>query len=117
MDASVDQRPVSPELAVRARRTADGVVLSVTGTVDLATAEQFQAAFDHALQQRHEVLVVDLTGVGFLSSVGLRLLLEAHEKAGTMRVVPGETVHRAVEVAGLHQVLAIHPTVEDALRR
>jgi anti-anti-sigma factor len=117
MDASVDQRPVGSDLAVRVRGTVDAVVLSVTGEVDLATAEQFQAAFDHVLQQQHEVLVIDLTGVGFLSSVGLRLLLEAHEKAAAMRVVPGETVGRAVEVAGLHQVLAIHPTVEDALRQ
>lgn len=116
MDASVDQRPVGADLAVGTRRTGDGVVLSVTGEVDLATAEQFQAAFDHVVRQRHDVLVVDLTGVGFLSSVGLRLLLEAHEKATAMRVVPGDTVGRAVEVAGLHQVLTIHPTVEDALR-
>jgi anti-sigma B factor antagonist len=116
MDPSVDQRPVGSDLAVRARRIGAGVVLSVTGEVDLATAEQFQAAFDHVAQQQHEVLVVDLTGVGFLSSVGLRLLLEAHEKAAAMRVVASETVERAVEVAGLHQVLAIHPTVEDALR-
>lgn len=117
MDAQLAQRPVNPDLLVRSRQDDRGVVLSVAGDVDLVTAEQFQAAFDHAMQLSPEILVVDLSEVRFFASICLRLLAEAHDRAGhgVVRLVAGASIARAIKIAGLHRTLPNYPTIEHAL--
>lgn len=98
------------------RRT---VVLSVFGDVDLYTVPRLTDALDKALRDRPEVLVVDLTGVEFLGSVGLTALLAAEEEAAghtRLRVVAATRVTLGpLQATGLDQKLVVYPTREDAL--
>jgi anti-sigma B factor antagonist len=66
------------------------------------------------------VVVLDLTGVTFLGSAGLTILIEAVEFAGAtgrpLRVVAATPrVLRPMQIAGLHSVFEFYPSVHDAL--
>jgi anti-sigma B factor antagonist len=109
-------------LEVVEERTTDARVLTVDGEIDLGTAatleEAMTAAIDHA---GNTIVVVDLSRVGFLSSVGITALLKARqygeERGIAVRlVVPeGATMRRSLEVTGLLGILPIYLTLEDAL--
>jgi anti-anti-sigma factor len=102
---------------VEQRGTA--VVLRVAGELDLLTTPTLTQACDAALRERPPVLVIDLTGVTFLASVGMSAIVAAHEAAGDttkLRVVGGtrETL-RPITVTGLDSLLSVYPALDAAL--
>jgi anti-sigma B factor antagonist len=118
-DGNADRGPEpSHELMIRSWHAGNGVVCEVAGEIDLLTAGQFRTGLGQAVLDKSSVLVVDLSGVTFLGSMGVSVLVEAHQTVGpgVLRVVTGDGVsRRAIEVMGLDQVLAIFATVDDAL--
>ncbi|MDT5340773.1 MAG: anti-sigma factor antagonist, partial [Mycobacterium sp.] len=61
----------------------DGItVLLVDGVVDLATSPPLEELLAVLIDERPNALVMDLTAVSVLASVGLRILAETHERAG-----------------------------------
>ncbi|MEV4150948.1 STAS domain-containing protein [Amycolatopsis sp. NPDC049691] len=102
--------------------TGDSLVLAVSGEVDLFSAPVFEEAVTAALGRGPRLLVIDLTGVGFLASVGMTILLKANRDGGRdlrVRVVAAErsAVARALELTGLTDILGVVPTRADALAR
>ena len=118
-DKPADGLPASSHaLAIRTRHDGRGVVCEVAGEVDLVTADQFRTGLTQALEDKPAVVVVDLTGLTFLGSVGLSVLIETNTAAGpgVLRIVAGNREpRRAIEIMGLHQVLTIRATVDEAL--
>ena len=95
-----------------------GVVVRVTGALDLALAPKLQQFVDRAARLRPDVLVLDLTGVDFLASVGMAVLVKANrEKAlPKVRVVAAErVVLRPLQMTRLTDELAVFPTLAAAL--
>jgi anti-sigma B factor antagonist len=86
---------VTPEAFwLETRKTADGVVVSLFGELDLATVDQLQDELDRlAATGRPHELVIDLRELDFLDSTGLRLLLQLHsdcrEDGCSLGLVPG----------------------------
>jgi stage II sporulation protein AA (anti-sigma F factor antagonist) len=74
--------------------------LSLSGELDIATAGQLTAALDESAPTAGQELVIDLTSVGFMDSTGLRVLIEANNraKAGSFEliVVTGDSPARRV---------------------
>ena len=64
-------------------------------------------------------VVIDLTAVTFLASVGLRILAETHERLGGSRrfavVATGPVTARPIQLTRLDEFLALYPSVEAAL--
>ncbi|MET0237638.1 MAG: STAS domain-containing protein [Kibdelosporangium sp.] len=97
------------------------VVVEVAGEIDLASEEDFAVVLEQALDGSAPVILVDLSGVTFLGSAALHVLLEANRDAGRQRrefrvAHGGSFAARVLEVAGLNQVLAVFQTAELALR-
>jgi len=75
-----------------------------------------------ALEQTSDVCVVDLSAVTFLGTAGLDALLAVTALAGTRREPPRIVVAAngpltlPIQLTGLDTVLALYPTVEDAIR-
>ncbi|WP_229370885.1 STAS domain-containing protein [Umezawaea beigongshangensis] len=103
-------------------------VVRVVGEIDMSTAstlgERLSAAFEDAAAdaspEAPRPVVVDLSGVGFLGSVGLALLVEYRERGidrGTPMnlVVSSRAVLRSLQATQLDALLAVHPTLDDAL--
>jgi anti-anti-sigma factor len=96
----------------------DRAVVSVGGEVDLETASQLG---DHALAALQDVsphLVLDLTGVTFMDSTGLKVLLSIQRRAdlagGSFALAgAGNSVRKVLSLTGLDQTFAIYETLSD----
>jgi anti-sigma B factor antagonist len=105
-------------VAVRTHEPDEVVVLAASGEVDLLTVRRLRESIERALAEAPRLLVVDLTGVSFFGSSGLAVLVEFRQVAGSrteLRVVATGPSLRALQVTGLSDVFAVHPTLEDAL--
>jgi anti-sigma B factor antagonist len=102
-------------------------VLTVSGEIDLTSGPRLRAALDEVLDDPGATaltdVVLDLTGVTFLGSAGLAVLVDAHEHATqrgiALKVVidgPGSPVARAFQAAAIHEHLDVHRTLDDAFR-
>lgn len=85
-------------------------VVTVSGRIDSSTAPDFDAALKHIYQEngRHNI-VVELSGVNYMSSAGLRAIVAAHrdckKKGGDVRLAaPSERVSEVLSLAGLDAI-------------
>ena len=89
--------------------------LALTGELDLVSAGQLEAAVAGLCERQVEEIVLDLSGLAFVDSTGLRAILSCWELAeGRCRfsLIPGpRAVQRLFEVTGL---LARLPFVDAA---
>ncbi|MBW4721096.1 STAS domain-containing protein [Saccharothrix obliqua] len=99
---------------------AEGVtVVAVGGEIDMLTAPELRTSVLGRLDSG-DTLVLDLSGVSFLGSAGLAVLVEASQHAkrrGTeFRVVAVErAVTRPLAATGLGEVFSVHGSVAEAL--
>jgi anti-sigma B factor antagonist len=97
-----------------------GVVLTVEGELDIATAPELRGRFNAAVDAGVSRLVVDLRAVSFLDSVALATLLNARRRMGengrlAVVVAADSYVRLIFEVAGMPQCLDIFETREQAV--
>ncbi len=92
------------------RTEKDGrTVIAVTGRVDTTTAPELEAGLDVT---GAEQLTLDLSGVPYMSSAGLRCLLVAQKKmmagGGAMTIVGVQAAVREVlDITGFSSILTI----------
>jgi anti-sigma B factor antagonist len=110
------------EAVMTTRRQSDGVlVVDVRGTLDAATVDALREALLTTLQaQRPTTMIVDLTFVTFMDSMGIGALVTGYNAArevGTRFVLrnPSEFVHRQLRVTGLADMFGL-PTVAESPR-
>ena len=95
----------------------EGLVrVSLRGELDLSTVEKVEEELRRIEDRADKLLVLDLTGLTFLDSTGLRLMVTADQrarKAGRrLALVRGpETVHRVFTITKLDERLEM---VDDA---
>jgi anti-anti-sigma factor len=92
-------------LRTEAQRSPEGVLLLVSGELDLATAPQLEAALAAHLRSRPQTVIVDLSRVTFIDCAGLNVLLRARRRArysqSTVRLGPVSTrVARVLTLTG-----------------
>lgn len=111
----------SPTLSI-SLRTQQGsggeTVVTAMGELDLATVELVRDELLPAVDRG--TVILDLAGVTFCDSSGLRMLVEAHRRAkarGTcLRLAALTTpVRRLLEITRADQVFAVFPDVDSAL--
>jgi anti-anti-sigma factor len=94
---------------------ADGAIqVSLRGELDLASARQMEEHFASIDEQQPSRVVVDLAGLAFIDSSGLRVLLladaRAKERGYELVLLPGqEPVQRVFEMTGALDVLRFEP--------
>jgi anti-sigma B factor antagonist len=94
------------------RRPAGQAVLPLTGELDVAGATAAHKRLLGLDLHPGDRLVLDLTGLTFMDSTGVRLILQAREHAlrhgAALAVVRGpEAVMRVLELVGLDQQLDV----------
>jgi anti-sigma B factor antagonist len=100
-----------PSFGVQRSRRGEAVVVTPTGEIDLATVDALREEIVAARGEARRV-VLDLRGVEFLDSTGLRLIVEAQRDAeleGWAFVVvrARESVQRLLDIAGLSSRLTL----------
>lgn len=107
------------DLGIDVTDRGDWAVLAVTGEIDVATAPQLREALVGLVGDERSRIVVDLSGVDFLDSTGLGVLVGALKRArshdGELALACAQPrVLRVFEITGLTQVFAIHETLDAA---
>lgn len=69
----------SGELVVETQYDGDAVIVVLAGELDLAMADPVRTALACAMSQSRERLIVDLSGVTFIDSSGLHIILDAYK--------------------------------------
>ncbi|MDT4990804.1 MAG: hypothetical protein QOH97_696 [Actinoplanes sp.] len=105
------------EAVMTTRRQADGaIVVEVRGTLDAATVDALRATLLSTLHaERPLIMIVDLTFVTFMDSLGIGALVTGHHAAretGTRFLLrnPSEFVHRQLRVTGLTAMFGLDGT-------
>jgi anti-sigma B factor antagonist len=95
------------------------VLLTVRGEVDTLTAPTFTTAAEELLTTAGDALIVDLTGVRFLASSGLAVLISSAHRAEERKlrlrlVVSTRAVLRPIEITGTADLFDLHSDLESA---
>lgn len=94
------------------------VVISVSGTLDMLTSPQLAEAIATAFLKNPSAMIIDLSGVDFLASAGMGVLVAASDRAdGKLKfavVADGPATSRPLTLVGLAEVLGLQPSVERA---
>jgi anti-sigma B factor antagonist len=95
-------------------------VATVTGRVDGVTYGEFESALQAELEKGMVNIALDLSGVEFMGSAGLRVLVNARKTAKSSggRIViaqPSPQVSETLEIAGLAILFEQYPDRETAI--
>jgi len=96
------------------------VVASLSGEIDLSNATEITDALLGGVPNEALGLVIDLSGVSYLDSAGVRMLAELDHRLGwraqALRIVAPEESRsrRVLAIAGLERVLSLATSVETA---
>lgn len=105
------------------RRIGNAVVLAASGRIDHASADSFKEALQPHLAQCKadgDVVVLDFSGVEYISSVGLRVLMlaakQANRQQGAVAVAALQPVVKEIfEISKFTLVVPCFAGVRDAL--
>jgi stage II sporulation protein AA (anti-sigma F factor antagonist) len=108
------------ELSVERRSTSDGeiAVVRAQGEVDLGNADELAGALGSSACVESDGVVIDLLGVPFMDSSGLRVVLvAAADLEPDLAVVlsPGSPVLRLFELAEVTDRLPVYATADEAI--
>lgn len=102
----------SGAFAITTRVEAEQVTVEIAGEIDELRVDELATAFARAIEDHPVLVVVDLAGVTFFGSAGIRCLLQANNAAREARIGfrvarPSEVVQRVVQLTGIGTVLHV----------
>jgi len=106
-------------LSIETRWSGDEARVALAGELDLSTASQVDSALVEAEEKSPERLELDLRGLTFMDSTGLRVVLgadgRARKDARRFEVIPGPPqVHRVFRIALLdRRIVFVDPPSLD----
>lgn len=102
------------------QQESNSTIVNVTGSVDALTAAELSKVLTTQITEGRANLVVDLTGVEFMSSAGLRTLLgavkETRSNGGDLRIAstnPG--VDKVLKMSGFNNIAKVFPSQAEAV--
>jgi anti-anti-sigma factor len=95
-------------------------LVTVAGRVDSATAPDFEKALQSLIQANRNQIVLDLKGVEYMSSAGIRAMVSALKAAkaggGDVRLAqPSLRVKEVLELAGLSSIFTAYDDLVEAV--
>jgi anti-anti-sigma factor len=108
------------ELSTRKEKGA--VVASVNGRIDAVTSSDLEKYLVEAVAGDEKTLIVNLNELDYISSAGLRVILviakQLKAKQGEFMLAGlQDRVNQVFESSGIHSILRIFDTEEDALEQ
>lgn len=108
------------DIVVHSHQAADFSVLTVAGELDVVGAPELRQQVLGRIAQGDHRLVLDLSGVDYIDSFGVGVVIGALKRVrlldGELRlVVPERQVRRVFELCDLDRIFKLHETLEQAL--
>ena len=107
-------------MEIRTRRVDDVLIADMTGRLDSRTAGPASTELNQMAQGGHPKLLLNVHGLDYVSSAGLRAILVAAKlldtHRGTMKICDANSaVKRVMEVSGIGGLLHLYDSEQDAL--
>jgi len=107
-------------MEVNIRKEEKVLVVSVTGRMDAVSAPDFDTQVEERVDKGETSLVLDLSGLDYISSAGLRSMLTLAKKLKTKEgdlVLFGlqDVVNEVFEVSGFSTIFEIFGSLEEAM--
>jgi anti-sigma B factor antagonist len=100
-----------PRLELRIENQPDAIVVLVGGELDLLTAPKLSARLNGVIRTSATAVVLDLTGVEFMDSAGLQILLNIRRQLArtsrTLSVICDGQVKQVIDFARLTGALGV----------
>jgi anti-sigma B factor antagonist len=114
--SAIDEQPI---LGVSDELVGDVRVVRCVGEIDMATAPALRERISRLQIDGPPHLVVDLSEVTFIDSLGLGALIGAHKRArvlrGSLIIVPGAAARRVLAATALDRVFDLRESLDEAL--
>ena len=106
---------------IRSKTIQDTYVIEISGRMDTINSRDIEPTLDGMLEEYKPRIVIDLSAVDYISSVGLRVLLSALKKQiknqGTLGVASLQPFVREVfKVTQFDKIFPIYSTQEEAIK-
>jgi anti-sigma B factor antagonist len=100
----------------------DSFVVAAGGELDLYTSERLREKLADVLESGGRRILVDLTGVAFMDSTALGVLVDAAKALRSSRgqmilVADDPRVTRVIEITGLQRVFRVEPSLPEAVQK
>ena len=107
-------------MEIRTRRVSDVVIADMVGRLDSRTAGPASAELNQIAKGGHGKVVLNVHGLEYLSSAGLRAILVAAKlvqvHGGAMKICDANaSVKQIMEISGMSSLLHLYDTEKDAL--
>jgi anti-sigma B factor antagonist len=107
-------------LTLSVRPWDDGIIVAVSGEVDVCTEGPLQQVLLRIMRERSARVFLDVSGVSFMDCAGLRALLTTRRRTelrgGCMRLIAtSAAVRRIIELTGAHDALAVERETRSVL--
>lgn len=107
-------------LKIAKRMEGDVAIISPEGSIDTHTAPDFEAALKELIGGGKTKIVVDLSGVGYISSAGvgvfMSLIDEVKGKGGDIKIASAiDKVYKVFEMLGFTNILSFYNSVDEAV--
>lgn len=113
---TIDELPI---LAITDELVGETRVVQCVGEIDLATVPVLRDRVAGLQVDGPSRLVIDLSGVTFIDSLGLGALIGFHKRArvlqGSLVVVPSDAARRVLVATALDRVFVVRDSLDDAL--
>jgi anti-anti-sigma factor len=84
--------------------------VTVSGDLDMSNADALKAALASVAAKRPQRVIIDLSGVRFMDSAGIAVLVDAATKVPSVHVRdPSPAVRRVVDITGLTAMITMEP--------
>ncbi|GEM_PF-250246 len=109
-------------MEITTRKAEGGTIVSLNGRMDALTAPEFEAQMSHIIDAGDRRLVIDMHGLGYISSAGVRSILVVAKKlqaeGGKLALARlTDMVREVLELTGFIKILTICDSTEAALER
>lgn len=94
--------------------------IKLNGRLDSAGSQLIDQKFSFATTTRSEKIIVDLTDVPFMASIGIRLMMssargQAARGGKLVLAAPQPMVRKVLETTGIDKMITIVATLEEAI--
>ncbi len=107
-------------MEVKSSKNEKALIINASGRLDTTTASDFEAKCQEMITAADNSIIIDLQGVEYISSAGLRSILSVGKKVrsdgGNLAFCNLKGMVREVfEISGFSSIFTIHDTLEQAL--
>jgi anti-sigma B factor antagonist len=111
--------PLAPFSVECSQARGGSLIATITGDIDIATAETLVSAVTAGVAANPTTgVVLDFAAVGFMDSTGLRALLEIdralEDGTGLVLLSPANAVRKLLTLAGLDDRIPVATTLDQA---